>query len=186
MHVLAHGDVRKPRPLVSDMSARAIVEQLVLTADNSPYPVYAVDLFCELIAWNRAATTYYTDFGAMSDGHRNMMRWLLEAPEAKERLPDWASDVRDVVARWRAMTAKCDGGSRLLTLVTEFSQLSPDFLRWWGDHDVQEHRSRVRRFRHPRRGDQSMHLIIVQAADFYPCIVVFHVPITTGTPATVE
>lgn len=186
MHVLAHGDVRKPRPLVSDLSARELVQQLVLTADTSPYPVYAVDLYCDLIAWNRAATTYYTDFGKLPEDQRNMMRWLLEGREARERLLDWSEDTRDVVARWRAMTAKRDGGSRLQSLVAEFKQLSPDFGRWWEGHDVQEHRSRLRRFRHPRRGEQSMHLIVVQAADFFPCVVVFHVPTTTVQKPTEE
>jgi transcriptional regulator with XRE-family HTH domain len=177
IHVLAHGEVRKPRPLVGELSPREIVQQLVLTADSSPHPVYAVDQFCDLLAWNRAATTYYADFAKLPEDRRNMLRWLLEAPEARERLPDWTDETRDVVARWRAMTAKCDAGSRLAELVAEFTRLSPDFAAWWDGLDVQEHRSRVRRFRHPRRGVQSMRLIVVQAPDFAPCIVVFHVPI---------
>lgn len=183
MHVLAHGNVRKPRPLVGDMSAEEIVTQLVLTAENSPYPVYGVDIYCDLVAWNRAATTYYTDFGCLPEGRRNMLRWLLESDEAKERLPDWLEDTRDVVARWRAMAATYDGGSRLQVLVDEFKQLSPEFDSWWDGHDVQEHRSRIRRFRHPRRGEQNMRLIVVQAADFAPCVVVFHVPVPTEPDA---
>ena len=186
MHVLAHGEVRKPRPLVGEVSDREIVEQLVLTAENSPHPVYGVDLYCDLIAWNQAAATYYADFGQLSADRRNMMRWLLDAPEARERIVDWNKDTRDVVARWRAMTAKCDGGKRVLSLVEEFKQLSPEFGRWWEGREVQEHRSRIRRFRHPQLGEVTMRLIVVQAADFFPCVVVFHVPVEDMSEPTVE
>jgi transcriptional regulator with XRE-family HTH domain len=183
MHVLAHGEVRRPRPLVGDVSAREIVQQLVRTADSSPYPVYAVDEYCDLLAWNRAATAYYADF-AKDDGQPNMLRWLLMAPEAKERLPDWTDETKDVVARWRAMTAKCEPGNRLQLLVAEFTALSPEFALWWEGREVQEHRSRMRRFRHPRRGEVSMRLIVVQAPDFAPCVVVFHVPFTADAEPT--
>jgi transcriptional regulator with XRE-family HTH domain len=181
MHLLAHGNVSKPRPLVGDLSAEEIVRQLVLTAGSSAYPVYAVDLYCDLVAWNRSATTYYTDFGRMPLDRRNMLRWLLESPEARERLPEWSDDTRDIVARWRAMVAATQDGDsgRLGELIDEFKQLSPDFGRWWDGYDVQEHRSRTRRFHHPRLGDQIMRLIVVQAPDFAPCVVVFHVPLHT-------
>lgn len=177
IHVLAHGEIRQAEPLVGEVSPKEIVKQLVLTTDASPHPVYAVDLYCDLIAWNRAATTYYADFSRIPEDRRNMMRWLLEAPEAKVRLASWSDDTSDIVARWRAMTAKCDGGARVASMVTEFKQLSPDFRRWWETRDVQEHRSRIRRFLHPQMGALSMRLIVVQAADFYPCVVVFHVPV---------
>jgi hypothetical protein len=186
MHVLAHGEVRKPRPLVGEVSAREIVEQLVLTAEHSPYPVYGVDVYCDLIAWNRAATTYYADFAQLPPDRRNMMWWLLVAPEARERIMGWSEDTRDVVARWRAMTAKCDGGKRVLSLVAEFKQISPEFGRWWEGREVQEHRSRMRQFRHPRQGEVTMRLIVVQAADFFPCVVVFHVPAGARSEPTVE
>jgi transcriptional regulator with XRE-family HTH domain len=175
LHVLAHGNVRKPRPLVADVSPEEIVSQLVVTAENSPYPVYGADLYCDMVAWNRAATTYYTDFGCLPEGRRNMLRWLLESDEAKERLPDWLEDTRDVVARWRAVVPK-HGSRRLEALVDEFKQLSPEFGHWWEGHDVRERRSRFRRFLHPRLGLQTMRLITVQAADFAPCVVVFHAP----------
>lgn len=176
MHVLAHGQVSKPRPLDADVSAEEIVRQLVDTTKNSLYPVYAANQYCDVVAWNPAATTYYTDFGRLPLGRRNMLRWLLEAPEAKERLPEWSTEIHDVVARWRAMTASIEGDHRLTELISEFNDLSPEFGRSWSAHDVLEHRTRSRRFLHPKFGDVSMRLIIVQAPDFAPTFVVFHVP----------
>jgi transcriptional regulator with XRE-family HTH domain len=177
LHRLAHGHAGRPRPLADEATAEEVVRQLVATAADSPYPVYATNHYGDLIAWNRAATSYYTDFERLPEGQRNnMIRWLLEAPEARERLIDWSQDARDVVARWRAVTATLDGGPRLEAMVAELRGRSPEFGRWWDSHDVREHRSRLRRFRHPELGEQVMRLIVVRAPEFEPWIVVFHLP----------
>jgi transcriptional regulator with XRE-family HTH domain len=177
LHLLAGSKGNEPRPLAGDISPDEIVQQLVKTMEKSPYPVYGVNLYCDLIAWNPAAITYYTDFGRLPAERRNMMRWLLESEEAKERLPKWNEDIHDIIARWRAMTVNHQGDSRLEQLLAEFRQLSPEFERWWDAHDVREHRSRVRHLLHPKLGAQPMRLIVVQAPDFAPCVVVFHVPL---------
>jgi hypothetical protein len=106
-----------------------------------------------------------------------MIRWLLTAPEAKQRILDWGEDARDIVARWRAVTATHDNDGRLRALVEELKQLSPEFGRWWEEHDVSENRSRLRRFRLPDGGVRVMRLIAVRAAEFEPWIVVLHLPI---------
>ncbi len=186
LHTLAHGNVSKPRPLVGEVPAEEIVRQLVLTAEESPYPVYAADLYGDVIAWNRAAATYYTDWGRLPEGRRNMIRWLLTAPEAKQRLPDWSEDAREIVARWRVITAKNDGGSRLRALVEEFKQDSPEFGRWWDRHEVREQRSRLRRFRLPQLGEQVMRLIVVRAPEFEPCFVAFHLPVQEASASEVK
>jgi transcriptional regulator with XRE-family HTH domain len=175
MHVLANRTA-EVRPLAGDVSAEESVRLLVQTAENISYPVYGVDVYCDVLAWNNATTSYYTDFGTLPAERRNMLRWLLMAPEARERLPEWAEETRDVVARWRAMLATHERDGRADKLIAEFQDLSTDFCNWWDTFDVQEHRSRPRRFQHPVHGDQSLRLIVVQAPDFAPSVVVFHVP----------
>jgi transcriptional regulator with XRE-family HTH domain len=176
LHRLAHGHAGRPRPLADEVTAEEIVRQLVATAADSPYPVYATDSYGDLIAWNRAATSYYTDFGQLPEDQPNMIHWLLTSPEARERLANWSQDARDIVARWRGMTASLDNDPRLQAMVGELRERSPEFGPWWDDHDVREHRSRLRRFRHPELGEQVMRLIVVQAPEFAPWIVAFHLP----------
>jgi transcriptional regulator with XRE-family HTH domain len=182
LHRLAHGHVGRPRPLADEATAEQIVRQLVATAADSPYPVYAANIYGDLIAWNPAAKVCYTDFGKLPPQRRNMIHWLLVAPEARERLADWSRDARDIVARWRAMTASLDDDPRLHVMVGELRERSPEFGRWWDSHDVREHRSRLRRFRHPELGEQVMRLVVVRAPEFEPCIVAFHLP-TQDLPA---
>lgn len=175
MRTLANVTDPKPLPLASELPAEEIVRKLVRTADNSAYPVYGVDLYCDVVAWNPATAAYYTDFERIPAKRRNMLRWLLGSPEAKERLPDWYEETHSIVARWRAATATYNDG-RLDKLVAEFRELSPEFDHWWDAYDVQEHRSRPRTFDHPEFGVVHLRLVIVQAPDFAPCVVVFHVP----------
>jgi transcriptional regulator with XRE-family HTH domain len=181
LHRMARSHDR-PRPLADEATAEAIVQQLVATAADSAYPVYAANSYGDLIAWNQAATSYYTDFGRLPEGQRNMIRWLLVAPEARERLADWSHDARDIVARWRAVTATLDDDPRLQAMVSDLREHSPEFGQWWDEHDVSEHRSRLRRFRHPELGEQTMRLIVVRAPEFEPWIVAFHLPVEGPSP----
>jgi transcriptional regulator with XRE-family HTH domain len=177
MFILAYGHVR-PWPLVGDVPAIDLVRRLVDATEDSPYPVYGADLYGDLLAWNRAATVYYTDFALLPPDRRNMIRWLLTSPEAKQRLPQWTDDARDIVARWRAATAPHRDDPWLREQVAELRRISPEFGPWWDEHDVQELRTRIRHFRHPDGREEAMRLIVVQAAEFAPCLVAFHVPTT--------
>jgi transcriptional regulator with XRE-family HTH domain len=176
LHALANPTTPAPQPPVPDVTGEVLIRQLVQAAEHSPYPVYGIDLYSDLIAWNPAVEGYYTDFGRLPPRRRNMLRWLLESPEAKRRLPDWNDDTRDVVARLRNMTAQYDGDRRLRALVDEFKRSSPEFEGWWHEHHVLGHGSRQRRFQHPQFGEQTLRLLVVRAPDFAPAIVVFHLP----------
>ncbi len=164
-------------PTPSPDAAAAIIAQFVHLADASPYPVYGINLYSELLAWNPAVADYYTDFGALPAARRNMLRWMLEAPEARERLVDWEEDTRAVVARLRAMSADHDGDQRLMTMIGELKLTSAKFSEWWDDHDVLGHGGQLRRFNHPEHGERTLRLMIAHSPDFEPAIVVFHLPL---------
>jgi transcriptional regulator with XRE-family HTH domain len=183
MHTLAYGRVIDPKPLGSDVAPEALVQRIVEVMGNGPYPVYAVNLYTDLIAWNKAATQWYDDWGRFPVEERNMLRWMLTAPRARERLADWESDTRDVVARWRAMTPSWLTDDKLRKKVAELSRLSPEFSLWWNDHDVLEHRSRVRRFRHPKLGLMSLRLVVMEAAEITPSFIVVHLPGVADSPS---
>jgi transcriptional regulator with XRE-family HTH domain len=183
LHALANPTTPAPQPPGPDVAGEVLIRQLVQSAEHSPYPVYGIDLYSDLIAWNPAVAGYYTDFGRLPAEQRNMLRWLLGSSEAKRRLPDWKEDTRDVVARLRNMTAQYDGDRRLRGLIEEFKRSSPEFEAWWHEHHVLGHRSRRRRFLHPQLGEQTLRLLVVRAPDFAPAIVVFHLPMGTPGPA---
>jgi len=174
IHTLAYGQVIRPMPLETELSAEEMMREVVALTDHSPYPVYAANQYSDLIAWNRAAAEWYDDWSQYPEGERNIVRWMLTSPRAKVRLLNWESDTRDVVARWRGEAAKWPNDECLRQRVDELSRLSPVFAEWWADHDVREHRTRIRRFRHPRWGVQALRIVPMMSPEFMQSHVVFH------------
>ncbi|WP_020674088.1 helix-turn-helix transcriptional regulator [Amycolatopsis nigrescens] len=177
VHLLAHGQVVNPRPLRLDLPVQDLVDQLVGVTAQSSYPVYATNQYCDLIAWNKASAEWYDDWSRYPKAERNLLRWMLTTEVAKKRLPDWENDTRDVIARWRAEAGKWPEDERLRSLVAELDGLSPDFTRWWNDHHVQEHRSRIRRFQLPGRADRTLRIVPMHTPEIAPCGIVFHIPV---------
>lgn len=177
LHVLVHGQVSRPEPLKPAAAGHRLLIQALELVKDSAYPVYAGDHRGDLLAWNHAATQWYEDWGRYPVGERNIVRWMLLSPLAKTRLTDWESDVRDSVARWRAEAARWPTDPRTHELIAELSRLSPEFTRWWADHDVQEHRSRIRRFQHPELGPRTVQILPVFSPEFHASALVLHLPI---------
>jgi transcriptional regulator with XRE-family HTH domain len=177
VHSLAHGSVIQTSPLDGEIPAIDLIKQVVALFEESPYPVYAVNLYCDLLAWNRAATEWYDDWGALPPEERNILRWMLVSPVARTRLVDWEDDAKDIVARWRAESGKHAGDPVLRERISELAHLSPEFRSWWGQFRVVEHRSKVRRFRHKILGHQVMRIVPMNSVEIIPVVVVPHIPV---------
>ena len=176
MHILAHGEVLLPEPLVGELPGDELVRRLIDSVAESPYPVYGVNVYCDIVAWNNSAVEWYDDWGKIPPGERNMIRWLLCSPVARKRLVNWEFEVGDIIARWRRMSSSAGENPRFRQLVAEFSALSDLFTQCWESHEIQEHRSRVRELRHPEFGAKRLRIIVVEGPEFTPSVVVFHVP----------
>jgi transcriptional regulator with XRE-family HTH domain len=176
VHILAYGQILTREPLVGDLPGDELVKLLVKSVDNSSYPVYGANFYCDLIAWNRAAVEWYDDWSAMPPQERNIFRWAVTSPIARERFVDWPATVRDGIARWRAMTPSSPPDKRLLKLISELSDLSSEFASFWNEYQVLEHRTGIRVLRHPKHGVQPLRIIVVESPEFTPSFVVFHAP----------
>lgn len=177
LHVLALGHVRRPASLVPYSSGQEVLRQAVRQLADSPYPAYAGDHRGDLLAWNDAATRWYEDWGRFPVEHRNIVWWMLLAPQARVRLADWEAETRDSLARWRAASARWPTDPRTVELISELRDRSPEFARWWAGHDVQEHRSRIRRFHHPERGPQAVRILPVMSPEFPTSAIILHLPV---------
>jgi transcriptional regulator with XRE-family HTH domain len=178
MHTLAFGKIIEPEPLHSGLPAESLLRQIVETAADLPYPVYATDAHCELIGWNPAASDWYLGWNDLPSVRPNLLRWLVTDPTAKECLVEWELEARETTARWRAEIARFPLDRRMTQLARELREQSPDFARWWEEHQVLEHRSRIRSFRHPKLGERSLRIVPMQSPHFTSAGVVFHLPVS--------
>jgi transcriptional regulator with XRE-family HTH domain len=177
MHILVFGHVVGSRPIEAEVPVNDLLRQVTAIADNHPYPVFALDPACDLIRWNHAATEWYDNWSRLAEKDRNFMLWLVTADEARECFDEWESSARDVVARWRGEVARWPDDKRVQERVAELQSKSHEFAHWWASHEVLEHRSGIRRLRHPKQGVRDWR--IVPMSTFYgsaPAII-FHLPV---------
>lgn len=163
----------EPRDGDRGLAEAELARYLVALDDASPYPSYAANVHCDVIAWNPATADYYTDFGRLPPEHRNMMRWMFDGEEARQRLPDWADVARDLVARWRRLAIHAEP-ERLAAQLDEYRSLSPLFGTWWDTHDISDHHTTLRRFAHPALGDVTLRLVVTSAPGLGTTIVTRH------------
>jgi hypothetical protein len=57
------------------------------------------------------------------------------------------------VAQWRSSAGRHPEDRQLNELIGELSVRSPEFRRWWADHNVRKHSTGTKHFHHPVVGD---------------------------------
>jgi transcriptional regulator with XRE-family HTH domain len=179
MHLLVYGHPPRARLEQRLVSMTEMVQELVECYGNGPHPIYAFDEIADVIAWNDAAAEWYTDFAKLPTGRQNMMWWYLTEPEARDRLVNWEDDCRDIVARYRGYVAMRHNNPRISEFIAELQEESPEFARWWVEHEVHGQSQRPRVFRHPRLGTRTMHVQVVVPTETDNIRIAFHLPAGT-------
>ena len=108
--------------------------QRVLDAFESAPALIATSTW-DIVAWNVAATLVLGDYAAIPVERRNALR-LIFSPGARERMTDWESHARSLVASLRAESARIGTTERAAALVDELSRSSPAFAAMWKERNV--------------------------------------------------
>jgi transcriptional regulator with XRE-family HTH domain len=143
-------------PQGAGMEEDTAPEALVGMIDQIAIPAYLMGRYWDLLAWNKAAAEL---FASWLDQPReadaplpNLLRFVFQSPEARQFVANWEVRARRLVAEFRADCRSRLEEPALQRLVGELSQSSPDFDRYWRQHDVLERQGGQREFVHPRRG----------------------------------
>lgn len=110
----------------------------------------------DVLASNRLARAFYTDFEALPHRERNMARFMFLDEGARALYDDWAAGARSTVAALHLYAGKYPHDPRLAELVGELSVRDPDFRRWWAEHDVMRRTNGSKRYHHPVVGDLTL------------------------------
>jgi len=125
---------------------RRLVESL------GPNPAYVIGRRWDYLAWNRAATALFGDFGELPRAARNHLWQLFMDPRRRELLCDWAEGSRLAVAKFRADSARHIGDPSFEELVASLKQASPEFCKAWKRHEVAQAGQGRKEIRHPLVG----------------------------------
>lgn len=127
------------------------LQRLIDTLDASPAIVRTATW--DVVAWNRAARVVLTDYSALPEGERNILRFMFLSPHIRARQHDWKNLARFVVGAFRADAARAGAVSEVAQLVDELCSVSPEFAALWRANDVLSHGDGTKRLKHPELGD---------------------------------
>src|ERR1700722_11827672 len=113
------------------------LQHVLDTLDHSPAIIRTATW--DVIAWNKAAAAVLTDYGALAEGQRNVLRMMFRDSRVRAAQANWQSVARYVVASFRADVARAGAARNVQSLVDELCATSPEFAAMWRDNDVQGH-----------------------------------------------
>lgn len=106
----------------------------------------------DIVAWNRAAATVLTDYGALIPDQRNILRLMFRNSKVRSLSRHWESQARLVVASFRLETSRIGSSDAARALVEELTAASLEFAAMWQDNDVQSYGEGVKHIDHPTAG----------------------------------
>jgi hypothetical protein len=116
-------------------------------------PAFVFGRRMDVLAANKLARALIGDFDVMPPRERNLLRYTFLDESTRELFVDWEEVARDNVAILRLDAGRHPDDPLLVELVGELSVKSPEFRRWWADHNVRERTHGTKRYHHPLVGD---------------------------------
>jgi transcriptional regulator with XRE-family HTH domain len=107
----------------------------------------------DVLAGNRLAFLMFADFPAMPAGERNLTRWLILDPRARELFRDWKIVASEAVGALRVDVGRHPNDAQANQLVGELAVHSEHFRQWWAGHRVATRSAGSVRLHHPVVGD---------------------------------
>jgi transcriptional regulator with XRE-family HTH domain len=135
-------------------AARGVTPRLQRVLDAlDPRPAVIRTAIWDIVAWNRAATVMFMDYGSLPPEQRNILRFFFLDPQARVAQYDWESVARFVLGAFRFDAARAGAAAEVAPLVDELCRLSPEFKTMWRDNDISgHHHEAVKHIRHPALG----------------------------------
>ena len=116
-------------------------------------PAFILGRRTDVLAANRLARAVITDFDALPATRRNMARYYLLDPQARERVGDWEQIAAETVAMLRFEAGRYPNDRQMADLLGELMLGCAEFTGWWNDHRVLRRTHGAKRYRHPLVGD---------------------------------
>lgn len=107
----------------------------------------------DVLAANRMAHLLFTDFTALPAGERNLTRWLILDPAARELFRDWKTVAAEAAGALRLDVGRHPNDPQANQLVGELAVNSEHFRQWWAGHRVATRSAGSVRLHHPGVGD---------------------------------
>lgn len=149
-HLFALARAAGPGPRhrrMSPATVRPVIQQVLDAITDAP--AWVRNGRHDIVAMNRLARALYAPVLADPRRPANTTRFLYLDEAAREFFVDWDRIANDAAAMLRLEAGRTPHDRALIELVGELSTRSEVFRQRWASHDVQFHRSGMKRLRHP-------------------------------------
>ncbi|HOC13149.1 MAG TPA: helix-turn-helix transcriptional regulator [Propionicimonas sp.] len=143
---------RKPRVLPRDR-LRPPVQWLLDAMTGSA--AYVRNARLDLLAANRLGAALYAPIFEMA-GRPNVARFIFLDLRGREFFVEWDRVAAESTALLRTLAGENPYDRGLSELIGELSTRSDEFARLWAEHNVRQHRTGTKRFRHPIVGELTL------------------------------
>ncbi|MEU0842629.1 helix-turn-helix transcriptional regulator [Streptomyces sp. NPDC005962] len=115
-------------------------------------PAFVLGRRNEVLASNALLDALLTPFNERDTDDRNLLRWMLLDPAARDLYLDWAQVTSEVVGVLRAEAGRYPNDAQTARFVDKLKAASPEFVTWWAERTVVERTWGTKRFDHPLVG----------------------------------
>jgi transcriptional regulator with XRE-family HTH domain len=147
---------KSQRPPLPAQSVRPALKQL-LDAVGS-VPALVLGRRTDVLAGNHLAFLLLADFPSMPAAERNLTRWMMLDPRAKELFRDWNSVAAEAVGTLRVDIGRHPDDAQANQLVGELAVQSEPFRLGWAGHRVARRSAGSLRLHHPVVGDLELNV----------------------------
>ncbi|MET4067650.1 transcriptional regulator with XRE-family HTH domain [Bradyrhizobium sp. S3.2.6] len=132
---------------------REIVPPPILRlVESLPHPAYITGRRWDVLAWNAAAEEIFA-FGRLPKEDRNTLLLMMTNKRTRKSYgAGWADVAKRMVAMFRATHDVWAGDPAFAELLTRLREGSPEFVKWWGAHEVHGTLSGRKTMSHPTKG----------------------------------
>lgn len=150
MDLLEHCALSSRQP-VPVQGVRPALRQLLAAVGD--VPALVLGRRTDVLAGNRLAFALFADFPDLPPGERNLTRWLILEPQARELFRDWKMVAAEAVGALRVDVGRHPNDAQANQLVGELAVHSEHFRQWWAGHRVATRSAGSVRLHHPAVGD---------------------------------
>jgi transcriptional regulator with XRE-family HTH domain len=147
---------------------------------TAPNVACIFDLHFDYVVWNTPYIQLRHDPAKLPDTRRNLLWTLFSGPENQVRETNSGSAARAVLSQFRTTASQRPHDARFTTIVTELSQASPLFRRWWAEYPVASFKPATVKHDHPELGSIDLEIFHLRPAEHPDLLLVIQVPVSNA------
>jgi hypothetical protein len=148
-----------------------------------PLPASLVNSRFDILMSNNAYKELFRDWHSMPCIHKNTLWCCITEPSARDKFPEYAQQVRYLVARLRSGYSRHIGDQDWEEDIRRLAGLSREFAELWARHEVADPEPRVLTYLHPEAGPLSLAISELNVPDLPEAHITVYTPCDEATRA---